>query len=66
MVSAQSPDPDNEDDPARCRRVRSGDSWLEAVTRRRRDDGKFQRKRPNDPPSRLLFDDLNSREDEAA
>jgi hypothetical protein len=55
MVATAPKSPDD-DDPARFRRVRDGDSWLEAVTRRRGDDGKFRRKKWNDPQSRLLFD----------
>jgi hypothetical protein len=65
MRATHSASPDD-DDPARNRRVRDGDSWLEAATRRRGDDGKFRHKRPNDPPSRLLFDDLDNLEEEAA
>lgn len=65
MRAGRSTSPDD-DDPARNRRVRDGDSWLEAATRRRGDDGQFRRKKPNDPPSQLLFDDLDDLAEEAA
>lgn len=44
-----------EPDPAHVCRVRDGDSYIKAATRRRAFDGKFARLRPGDPRSQLVL-----------
>jgi hypothetical protein len=41
--------------PPGCRRIRDGNTYIEAMTIRRDDHGRFVNKRPGDPKAQLLL-----------